>query len=159
MADTITTTKGVKKRLLNHSSIANAVNAYIKSVSTMSESTAHEYLSRLSYFNDFITKEYDNRISIDNLLIEIKKGNQDPYNILNVYAAYLRNHNIAALTLKQRIVTVKNFFEYFDIDISPRKFKLKVKLPKVVRKNKEALSKEDVIEILNVCDNIRLRTY
>jgi integrase len=56
-------------------------------------------------------------------------------------------------------VTLKNFFEYCDIDISPRRFKLKVKLPKVVRKKKEALSKEDVIEILNVCDNIRLRTY
>jgi integrase len=159
MADTITTTKSAKKGLPNHSSIANAVNTYIKSVSTMSQSTAREYLSRLNYFDDFITKEYDNRISIDNLLIEIKKGNQDPYNILNVYAAYLGNHNIAAITSKQRVVTVKNFFEYFDIDLSPRKFKLKVKLPKVVRKNKEALSKEDIIEILNVCDNIRLRTY
>ena len=123
----------------NHSSIANAVNTYIKSVSTMSESTAYEYLSRLNDFEDFIANEYDNRISIDNLLIKIKQGNQDPYNILNGYAAYLRNHNIAALTLKQRVVTVKNFLEYYDIDISPRRFKLKVKLPKVVRKNKEAL--------------------
>jgi integrase len=159
MADTITTTKSVKKGMPNHSSIANAVNTYIKSVSTMSESTAHEYFSRLNNFEDFIAKEYDNLISIDNLLVKIKKGDQDPYNILNDYAAYLRSHNISALTLKQRVVTVKNFFEYFDIDISPRKFKLKVKLPKVVRKNKEALSKEDIIEILNVCDNIRLRTY
>ena len=29
----------------------------------------------------------------------------------------------------------------------------------MVRKKKEALSKEDIVEILNVCDNIRLRTY
>jgi len=29
----------------------------------------------------------------------------------------------------------------------------------VVRKKKEALSKEDIVEILNVCNNIRLRTY
>jgi integrase len=54
---------------------------------------------------------------------------------------------------------VKNFLEYHDVDIIPRKFKLKVKLPKVVMKKKEALSKEDVIDILNICDNIRLRTY
>ena len=91
--------------------------------------------------------------------LKIKKGNQDPYNLLNSYAAYLNNRSISAVTLKQRIVTVKNFFEYWDIDISPRRFKLKVKLPKVVRKKKEALSKEEIIEILNVCDNIRLRTY
>ena len=29
------------------------------------------------------------------------------------------------------------FLEFYDVDISPRKFKLKVKLPKVVRKSKE----------------------
>ena len=56
-------------------------------------------------------------------------------------------------------MTVKNFFEYYDVDISPRKFKLKVKIPKVIRKNKEALSKEDIIDILNTCLDIRLKTY
>ena len=50
-----------------------------------------------------------------------------------------------------------NFFEYCDIDISPLRFKLKVKLPKIIRKKKEALSKKEIIEILNLCDNIRLR--
>ena len=29
------------------------------------------------------------------------------------------------------------------------RFKLKVKLPKIIRKNKEALSKEDIADILN----------
>lgn len=43
--------------------------------------------------------------------------------------------------------------------ISPRKFKLKVKIPKAVRKNKQALSKNDVINFLNSCANIRLKTY
>jgi integrase len=56
-------------------------------------------------------------------------------------------------------VTVKNFLEYCDVDISPRKFKLKVKLPKIVRRNKEALSKEDIVDILNTCSDIRLKTY
>jgi integrase len=45
------------------------------------------------------------------------------------------------------------------VDISPRKSKIKVKFPKTVRKNKEALSKEDIIDILNVCSDIRLKTY
>jgi integrase len=56
-------------------------------------------------------------------------------------------------------VTVKNFLEYHDVDISPRKFKLKVKLPKVVRRKKEALSKEEIVNILNMCSDIRLKTY
>ena len=96
---------------------------------------------------------------MDSLLVKLKNGSLDTYNVLNGYAAYLKKSNVSALTLKQRVVTVKNFFEYCDIDISPRRFRFKVKLPKIVRKKKEALSKEDVVEILNVCDNIRLRTY
>jgi len=126
---------------------------------TMSKSTANEYLFRLNNFESFVAKEYHNRLSINDLIAKIKMATLDPYSILNAYAAYLRDCNITASTLKQRIVTVKNFFEYHDVDISPRKFKLKVKLPKVIMKQKEALSKEDIIEILNVCDNIRLRTY
>jgi integrase len=63
------------------------------------------------------------------------------------------------LTIKQWIVTAKNFLEYHDVDISPRKFKMKVKLPKVVRKKKEALSKEDIADILNTCSDIRLKSY
>jgi integrase len=124
----------------------------------MSESTASEYFARLKNFQDFLANKYGT-LDIDNLVFQIKKGTQDPYDILNSYAAYLKNRNISALTLKQRIVTVKNFFEYYDIDISTRRFKLKVKLPKIIRKKKIALSKEDIIEILNVCVNIRLRTY
>ena len=73
---------------------------------------------------------------------------------------YLQSrYNISSSTLKARVITAKNFLEYHDVDISPRKFKLKVKIPKVVRKNKEALSKEDVIDILNGCSDIRLKTY
>jgi integrase len=68
------------------------------------------------------------------------------------------SYNISPSTLKTRIITAKNL-EYYDVDISPRKFKLKVKMPKVIRKSKEALSKEDVIDILNACSDIRLKTY
>src|ERR1051326_7268272 len=135
------------------------MTTYIRDINTMNKSTANEYLSRLNDFKDFMVNEYDSLLSIDDLTTKIKQGDEDPYDILNRYAAYLKNCNIATLTLKQRVVTVKNFFEYCDVDISPRKFKIKVKLPKAVRKNKEALSKGDIIEILNVCDNIRLRTY
>jgi integrase len=153
------TTNSMENGLSNYSAAPNTVTSYIRNVSTMNKSTAREYFSRLEDFKGFMQSEYDNLLSVDKLLLKIKKGNQDPYNLLNSYAAYLNNRSISAVTLKQRIVTVKNFFEYWDIDISPRRFKLKVKLPKVIRKKKEALSKEEIIEILNVCDNIRLRTY
>ena len=150
------TDNAINDSLINNST---AIATYVRNISTMSKSTAEEYLFRLNSFEKFVANEYDNRLTVSDVIAKIKNGTLDPYIVLNGYAAYLRNCNIATTTLKQRVVTVKNFLEYYDVDISPRKFKLKVKLPKVVMKKKEALSKQDVIEILNICDNIRLRTY
>lgn len=123
----------------------------------MSKSTADEYFTRLSTFKRFVLLEYNT--TVDDLIVSINEGYKDPYLVLSTYSAYLQNKNISSSTLKQRIITIKNFFEYHDVDISPRKFKLKVKLPKVVRKDKEALSKQDIAEIINACSNIKLKTY
>jgi integrase len=124
----------------------------------MSKSTAKEYMFRLNSFKTFIQNTYN--ISIDTLIEQINEDSADPYDILSQYASYLKKTNtISNLSLKQRVVTVKNFLEYNDVDISPRKFKLKIKLPKAVRRNKEALSKEDIVNILNTCSDIRLKTY
>ena len=113
---------------------------------------------RLNSFKAFVQNKYG--ISIDRFIEQIQQGSKDVYNILSQYGGYLKtSNNISNLTLKQRIVTVKNFLEYYDVDISPRKFKLKIKLPKVIRRNKEALSKEDIVNILNTCSDIRLKTY
>ena len=133
------------------------ISAYISNVNMMSESTAYEYGIRLN-FRIFVENTYE--ITVNTLLEQIKQGSRNVYDILSQYAGYLKkSNNISNLTLKQRIITVKNFLEYHDVDISPRKFKLKVKLPKVVRRNKEALSKEDIADILNTCSDIRLKTY
>jgi hypothetical protein len=39
---------------------------------------------------------------------------------------------ISTTTLQQRVITTGNFLEYYNIDISPRKFELKVKLPQTI---------------------------
>jgi site-specific recombinase XerD len=138
----------------------NSVSDFLSTMSTMSRHTAKEYAKRLNSFRKFTLVHYGESITIDNLIIKIKEGSENPYSVLNSYAAYLlKGNNVSNLTLKQWIVTAKNLFEYHDVDISPRKFKMKVKLPKVIRKKKEALSKEDIVDILNTCSDIRLRTY
>jgi integrase len=125
-----------RNSLENILSAATTIRSYINNVSIMNKSTARHYLSRLQNFKGFMADEYGSRLSVDILILEMREGKQDPYNVLNSYAAYLKNRNISALTLKQRVVTAKNFFEYCDIDISPRRFKLKVRLPRIVRKKK-----------------------
>jgi integrase len=134
------------------------LDKYIRNIRAMNKATAYEYYFRLSTFQNFVTNDY--KATLDNLITGIRQGHEDPYDILSNYIIYLQNNsNISAGTLKARIITAKNFLEYYDVDISPRKFKLKVKIPKIIRKSKEALSKEDIIDILNACSDIRLKTY
>jgi hypothetical protein len=95
----------------------------------MNKTTAYVYLRRLTSFKSFISNAL--YLTLDELIKRIKDGNEDVFEVLNEYSSYLSNTNISSNTIKQRVVTVKNFFEYHDIDISPRKFKLKIKLPKV----------------------------
>lgn len=65
------------------------------------------------------------------LMEQIKQGSIDAYDILGRYGAYLKStNNISNLTLKQRVVTVKNFLEYHDVDISPPKIQAKGKVTK-----------------------------
>lgn len=128
----------------------------------MNESTAKQYTSRLQDFANFVYKTYE--CSIDTLIDKLlkdsngKKPKIDLYDILSEYTSYLTG-TVAPTTIKSRIVTVKNFLEYCGIEINPRKFKLRVKLPKSVKNDKEALSKEDIVDILNACSNMRLKTY
>jgi predicted transport protein len=102
-------------------------------------------------------------MKIDWIIGEILNGGKNekmipsPYDMLSAYTAHLAGR-VAAYTIKQNIITAKNFLEYYDIEVSPKKFKLKVKLPKSVRKDKQPLSKEDIVDILNACSNIQLKT-
>ncbi len=138
----------------------NSVTDFLATTSAMSRRTAKEYAIRLNSFRKFVLVHYGENITIDNLIVKVKEGSESPYSILSNYALFLlKGNNVTNLTVKQWIVTVKNFLEYHDVDISPRKFKMKVKLPKVVRKKKEPSSKEDIADILNTCSDIRLKTY
>ena len=115
---------------LSHS---DALNKYVRSVGAMNRKTAYEYYLRLIGFQDFLTNNYN--ASLDAIIQRINDRSEDPYGILSDYITYLQtNYNISTLTIKNRIITAKNFLEYYDVDISPKKFKLKVKIPKVVRR-------------------------
>lgn len=143
-------------RARNHAS--PCLTSYVDNIKAMSPSTASEYARRLKSFRDFIKNTYD--CDVDNLLEKVRTNVENPYEVLINYRRYLqRTNTISILTLKQRVVTAKNFLEFYDIEFSPRKFKLKVKLPRNIRRNKEPLSKDDIITILNSCSDIRLKTY
>ena len=125
----------------------------------MNTQTANEYYVRLLNFEKFLLYHYGNNMSIDKFVNGLKEGKFDTYEALSNYCIYLQDSNIHTSTLKQRVVTIKNFLEFNDIDISPRKFKIKIRLPKDIKRNKEAIDKDEIINILNSCSDIKLKTY
>jgi len=114
------------------------VSKYLTNVAMMNESTAVKYNERLRKFQVFVSKHYG--LDIDEIIKRIIRGKIDTYNVISNYILYLKqtinNRSISPITLKNHAITIKNFLEYSDIDISPRKFKLKVRLPKVIKKIK-----------------------
>ena len=95
----MTNVKDLAKKRQSNLSIASSVTNYIKNVGTMNKSTAREYALRLNDFMNFVANEYPDVLDMDNLLVMLKQGNLDPYNLLNGCAAYLSNHNVSTLTL------------------------------------------------------------
>src|SRR5438094_9294276 len=92
---------------------SNVMDKYIRNIRAMNKVTANEYYSRLTTFQHFITND---NTTLDNLIIRIREGRDDPYDVLSNYIIYLQNnYNISAGTLKARIITAKNFLEYYDL--------------------------------------------
>jgi hypothetical protein len=81
----------------------------------MNKRTAREYYLRLIGFQEFVNNRYNAKnqaeTTLDNIMANIKEGLEDVYEILSDFVSYLQTrYNISALTLKQKVVTVKNFF-------------------------------------------------
>ncbi|HEY7078685.1 MAG TPA: hypothetical protein VH500_03225 [Nitrososphaeraceae archaeon] len=106
------------------------ISEYIISASMMKKLAAKEYHERLKTFKKFIEANYP--LGLADLISKIKKNKEDVYFLLNAYARYLSQSKISKITLKQRIVTIKKIFlEYHEIDVSPRRYNLKVKLQRI----------------------------
>jgi integrase len=150
------------KTILETRNLPQTVRKFIDSVASANTNTAYEYQKRLDYFGRFLKYKYS--LSFDEL-VDALNSNLSPsinvYDLLSSYVTYLQKKEVipSASTIKAWVTTVKNFLEYWDVEISPKKFKLKVRLPRIVRQSKEALTKEDIVNILNTCSSIKLKTY
>ena len=147
-----------KNKQLITKSNSESISKFIKSVNVRNQNTAKQYYFRMLLFEKFLDIEYS--INPDKLIQQLKDKERDPYDILNDFCVFLQNnYKLSSITFRDKITTVKTFLEYNDIEISPRKFKVKVRYPKTVFKHKEAIDKDDVIKILNGCSDLRLKTY
>jgi hypothetical protein len=114
-----------EKFLGYNENFSSMISRYLTSVAVVNKSTALKYYERLKKFSAFIAQHYDGSVeSIDQIIIKIKKGKIDVYDLLSGFVLHLKGKNGSSpVTLKSYVITVKNFLEYSDIDISPRKFR------------------------------------
>ena len=104
-------------------------------------------------------------MEVDKLIPLSRESRIDSYQVLSKFAGWLAQSNkmstntIRLDKIRLRTKAVKHFLEVNDIDISNTKFRLKVRLPKRIKHQKEPLSKDDVRKIILACDDIRLKTY
>jgi integrase len=152
------TQKQPQQIIETHNNTSSLMIKFVESVSIRNKNTARQYHLRLILFAKFVEEKY--QITMDNLIKQLKNREYDPYVVLNDYCIFIqKNYNLSSVTFRDKIITAKTFLEYNDIELSPKKFKLKVRFPKTVFRPKEAIDKDDIIKILNGCSNLRLKTY
>jgi integrase len=115
----------------------------------------------LADFEQFVKTEYHE--NLDTLVEELKSNKVDLYDLFSKFVTHevrekIQKKLLSTRTLIQRVKHIKHFLEANDVTINQTKFKMKIKLPKEIKREKEGITKDQVREILAACDDIRLKT-
>jgi integrase len=146
----------------------NLVADFLQNKAIRSPSTALCYSFGLDYLNKYIQSTYDGggKHDIQSILKPLAKGekNQIVYHLLNGFVSYLQNstvngHDLSARSVRNYMIGVKSYLLYNGIDISQNKFKYQVTMPPIYHEGEQAIDSNDVREILNHCNNRRLKAY
>ena len=85
----------------------------------------------------------------------------DIYSLFNQFVNYLlsRVPKLAPATIAFYVAGVKSYLQYYDLEISSKKFQRKVNLPDRYRGNVEEIDAEDIRTMLLSCTIPRLKAY
>jgi integrase len=141
------------------------VNKFLNSKARNSESTKKSYSIALSHFQFFLRNSTQH--NIETVLVPLEKKQIDVYNLLDEFIDYLRNRKdvyngdtkLSEKTIAFYIAGVKSYLEYFDIEISAKKLRNKVTMPKIYRRKKEILNQKKIRNMLLACNNDRLKVF
>jgi len=86
------------------------------------------------------------------LVTRIQNVELDVYRILNEYVIFLDKNKIKPKTIRLWFAVVKGYLTHLDVEVFSEKCKQRIKLPKLIRLKKEALTKEILVKLLRNLD-------
>jgi len=69
------------------------------------------------------------------------------------------NTKLSNSSITSYFAGVRSYLETYDIDIKPRKLKVRVTLPKIYKRRPQPINDKDIQPILNSCSNVRLKVF
>lgn len=139
-----------------------AVSDFLLTKSRKSKRTAITFSYGLEHLNRFV--EHDYKADIGSILPQILKKKLDVYKLLDEFVSYLQHDStngdkLSPASLHSYMNAARSYFQYHDIEISPSKFRYKVSLPTVYHEDEQPIDATDIKNILNHCNNRRLKAY
>lgn len=116
------------------------------------------YKTSVAYLYQFLDTKYSS-LNLETIIDSIKSKTIDVYEFLDEFMAFLYSKKLSQASRKQYLIGVKSYLQYHDIDIVPRKFKMRVKLPNIPQEDELAVDQNDIRKILLQCHTRRLKTY
>jgi integrase len=137
-------------------------NDFVEQLGNVNKGSARTVSVHLADFEQFVKQEYQE--DLDSLVEELMSTKLDLYELFSKFVTYevkekIQKNLLSTRTLIQRVKHIKHFLEANDVTINQTKFRMKIKLPKEIKREKEGITKDQVREILSACDDIRLKTY
>jgi len=152
---------------IDETNVLKKVKQFLNSKGRESKKTKDIYGIALYHFQTFLTISDYKQYNIETVLIPIQNKEIDVYYLLDDFVNYLRerqdaynsNTKLSDGTIRLYIAGVRSYLEYYDTEISSKKFRNKVTIPKKHRRRKQALTAEFIRTILLACNNSRLKVF
>jgi integrase len=139
---------------INYENSEQALQEFLDSCYAVSHSTAtvngykNAITGKTKGFRIFLKERYD--CDEIELVIRIKSEDLDVYQILKKYVIFLDKAGLMPNSIKQFFHAVKGYLIHLGVEVYSEKCKQYVKLPKILRRRKEAITKAVLIRILGV---------
>jgi hypothetical protein len=126
-------------------------HGFLEQLGNVNKGTARTVSIHLADFEQFVKREYHK--DLDSLVEELKNGKPDLYDLFSKFVTHevrerVQQKLLSTRTLNQRVKHIKHFLEANDVTINQTKFRMKIKLPKEIKREKEGISKQQIREIL-----------